>query len=61
MAEKPVTRPVPTLRDVTPSREDVRVTKTLVEAGRILEVELLDHIIVGRDSYASLKERGLGF
>lgn len=47
--------------DVTPSRDDVRVTKTLVEAGRILEVELLDHIVVGRSGFTSLKERGLGF
>ena len=43
--------------DVTPSREDVEVTKRLVEAGKILGVQVLDHIIVG-DTYTSLKEKG---
>lgn len=43
--------------DVTPSREDVEITKRLVEAGKILGVQVLDHIIVG-DTYASLKEKG---
>lgn len=43
--------------DPKPSREDVEVTKRLSEAGKILGVEVLDHIIVG-DSYSSLKEKG---
>ena len=43
--------------DCTPSREDIEVTKRLVEAGKILNIEVLDHIIVG-DRYASLKEKG---
>lgn len=43
--------------DPKPSREDVEVTKRMVEAGRILGVEVLDHIIIG-DSYCSLKEKG---
>lgn len=43
--------------DCTPSREDVEVTKRLVEAGKILGVQVLDHIIVG-DTYSSLKEKG---
>lgn len=43
--------------DVRPSREDIEVTKRLSEAGRILGIELLDHIIIG-DGYYSLKERG---
>lgn len=47
--------------DPTPSAEDVRVTRVLIEAGKMLEVEVLDHIIVGHNRYTSLKERGLGF
>ena len=43
--------------DCTPSREDIEVTKRLVDAGKILNVEVLDHIIVG-DRYTSLKEKG---
>lgn len=43
--------------DPKPSREDVEVTKRLVEAGKIVGVEVLDHIIVG-DTYSSLKEKG---
>ena len=43
--------------DPTPSREDVEVTKRLVEAGKIVGVEVLDHIIIG-DQYSSLKEKG---
>ena len=43
--------------DPTPSREDIEVTKRLVEAGKIVGVEVLDHIIIG-DRYSSLKEKG---
>ena len=43
--------------DCTPSREDIEVTKRLAEAGKIVGVEVLDHIIVG-DRYSSLKEKG---
>ena len=43
--------------DCTASREDIEVTKRLAEAGKIVGVELLDHIIIG-DSYSSLKELG---
>lgn len=43
--------------DPTPSREDIEVTQQLVEAGRLLDIELLDHIIIGRPHYTSLKER----
>ncbi|MGG0175798.1 JAB domain-containing protein [Gottfriedia acidiceleris] len=41
------------------SIEDVEVTKRLAEVGKIMGIELLDHIIVGDDSYTSLKEKGL--
>lgn len=43
---------------VTPSEEDHKVTKRLKEAGEIIGIELLDHIIVGTDSYLSFKEKG---
>lgn len=45
--------------DPTPSPEDVSVTKRLMEAGRILEIEVLDHIVIGDGTFVSLKERGL--
>lgn len=44
--------------DSTPSREDIDVTKRLMEAGNILGVQVLDHIIIGRPYYTSLKEKG---
>lgn len=44
--------------DPTPSREDIEVTKRLIEAGRIIGIDLLDHIIVGTDRFISLKEKG---
>lgn len=44
--------------DPKPSREDVEVTKRLVEAGNILGIQVLDHIIIGRPEYTSLKEKG---
>ena len=53
--------PVSTLRDPTPSPEDVMVTKQIVEAGKLLDIELMDHIILGSNRFVSLKERGLGF
>ena len=42
-----------------PSPEDVRVTKDLAKAGKLLGIELLDHIVIGGKSFVSLKERGL--
>jgi DNA repair protein RadC len=47
--------------DPSPSPEDIRVTKQLVQAGKLLDVEVLDHVIIGRQRFVSLKERGLGF
>ena len=47
--------------DPTPSPEDVRVTKALVEAGELLDIEVLDHLIIGKNCYVSLKSKGLGF
>ncbi|HEY7727891.1 MAG TPA: DNA repair protein RadC [Candidatus Eisenbacteria bacterium] len=45
--------------DPTPSEEDLAITRRLVEAGRLLGIEVLDHVIVSRDTYASFKERRL--
>ncbi len=47
--------------DPSPSPDDVRLTATLVEAGELLDIAVLDHVIVGRPGWASLKARGLGF
>lgn len=45
--------------DPTPSEEDINVTYSLKEGGRILGIELLDHIIIGDNEYVSLKEKGI--
>ncbi|MDN5331656.1 MAG: repair protein RadC [Tepidanaerobacteraceae bacterium] len=45
--------------DPTPSREDVEITRRLVESGRILGIDVLDHIIFGNPDYLSFKEKGL--
>jgi DNA repair protein RadC len=47
--------------DPTPSPEDVEVTRRLVEAGKMLDIEVLDHLIIGQQRFVSLRERGLGF
>ncbi len=47
--------------EATPSMDDIEVTRQLVAAGRLLDIELLDHLIIGRGQYVSLRERGLGF
>ena len=47
--------------DPTPSPEDIRTTEQLRKAGELLDIELLDHIVVGQHRWVSLKERGLGF
>ncbi|MCA9797825.1 MAG: hypothetical protein KC910_38725, partial [Candidatus Eremiobacteraeota bacterium] len=47
--------------DPSPSPEDVQVTRLLVEAGSLLNIDVLDHLIIGRQRFVSLKERGLGF
>jgi DNA repair protein RadC len=47
--------------DPTPSPDDVRVTAELVDAGKLLQVELLDHVVIGQGRWVSLRERGLGF
>ena len=47
--------------DPTPSAEDVRITRQMVEAGRVLGIEVLDHVVLGRGErpFCSLREAGL--
>lgn len=45
--------------DPSPSREDIEVTRRLVEAGRIVGIEVLDHLIVGDNRFTSLRAKGL--
>ncbi len=45
--------------DATPSPADIRVTKDIAEAAKLLGVELLDHVVIGRSEATSLKDRGL--
>ena len=45
--------------DPTPSGPDVSITRDIAEAGKLLGVELLDHIVIGGERFVSLKERGL--
>lgn len=47
--------------DPTPSPDDVAVTRAFVQAGKLLDVDVLDHLVIGQGRYVSLKERGLGF
>ena len=47
--------------DPTPSPEDIRLTKRIIEAGKLLDIILLDHIIIGGSEWRSLKEMNLGF
>lgn len=47
--------------DPTPSPEDVAVTRQVVEAGKLLDCEVLDHLVIGHGRFTSMRERGLGF
>ncbi|WP_299027165.1 DNA repair protein RadC [uncultured Thermanaerothrix sp.] len=47
--------------DPTPSPEDIALTRALIQAGRLLDVEVLDHLVIGQGRFVSLKERGLAF
>jgi DNA repair protein RadC len=47
--------------DPTPSPEDVALTRAVVQAGKLLDIEVLDHLVIGGGRHISLKERGLGF
>lgn len=45
--------------DPTPSQEDINITKRLSESGKILGINLIDHIIIGYKNYISLKDKSL--
>lgn len=47
--------------DPAPSTEDIYVTRQIVQAGRLLDIDVLDHIIIGHRRWVSLREKGLGF
>lgn len=45
--------------DPTPSPEDIELSRKLCEAGKILDIVILDHLVIGESCYVSLKERGM--
>lgn len=45
----------------TPSPDDIALTRALIEAGKLLDIEILDHLVIGSGHFVSLKERQLGF
>jgi len=47
--------------DPSPSPEDVAITRDIVSAGKLTSIDVLDHLVVGRNRFVSLKERALGF
>lgn len=47
--------------DPTPSPEDILVTRQIVEAGTLLDCEVLDHLVLAGNRYVSMRERGYGF
>ena len=47
--------------DPTPSPDDIRLTEGLVEAGALLDIEMLDHLVIGERKWLSMRERRLGF
>ncbi len=47
--------------DPSPSPEDIALTRRLVEVGKEIEIDVLDHLIIGKGRYISLREKGLGF
>jgi DNA repair protein RadC len=47
--------------DPTPSADDIALTKAVREAGRLLDIDLLDHLVIGQGRYVSMKERRLAF
>jgi DNA repair protein RadC len=47
--------------DPTPSPDDLHLTAEALAAGRLLDIELLDHLVIGHDVYVSLRDRGVSF
>ena len=44
--------------DATPSKQDIEITEQIMQASRLLNIPLLDHIIIGDNKFTSLKEKG---
>ena len=47
--------------DPTPSPDDLHLTAEALAAGRLLDIDLLDHLVIGHDAYVSLRDRGVAF
>ena len=47
--------------DPTPSPDDLHLTAEALAAGRLLDIQLLDHLVVGHDAWVSLRDRGVAF
>lgn len=47
--------------DPSPSPDDIAITRAIIQAGKLLDLEVLDHLVIGRGRFVSLKERGMGF
>lgn len=47
--------------DPSPSPDDIGITKVIIEAGKLLDIQVLDHLIIGQGRFISLNRRGLGF
>ena len=47
--------------DVTPSMDDIKLTKNIVEGGKLLDIEVLDHLVISGSDFISMKSRKLGF
>jgi len=47
--------------DPDPSPEDISITRAIVQSGKLLDISVLDHLIIGNPNWVSLKEKGLGF
>lgn len=47
--------------DPTPSPDDLHLTAEALAAGRLLDIELLDHVVIGHDTFVSLRDRGIAF
>jgi DNA repair protein RadC len=47
--------------DPTPSPEDILVTREIISAGKMLDIDVLDHLVIGHGRFVSMRERGLAF
>jgi DNA repair protein RadC len=47
--------------DPTPSPDDVLVTREIISAGKMLDIDVLDHLVIGQGRFVSMREKGLGF